>query len=328
MHDSSLLSDVASGLRGPEGRAELAKMLANPNFQGQMKSLVDANGVLADFLILEYYGKGEIPEDSSPPGALADLLLALSPASARASSARTNVRMESISDLKELAKAQNPVVGYFDPLKLSEGEFWGQSNEATIGWLRHAEIKHGRVAMAGFVGYCLHENGVHWPWKLSNSLPDYSSFEGLSAPAVWDAIPTASKLQILIVVGFFEFWSESRYVLESEGQAHYMKGGKPGYFPTFKEIPHPVPLNLFDPFGFTKKLSEEQKARKLNIEINNGRLAMLGLMSLVSEAKVPGAVPALAGLIKKYDGQVMGPFSENDASLGFVPEMLKVDLGF
>jgi len=236
--------------------------------------------------------------------------------------------METISDLKALAQAQNPTIGYFDPLKLSEGEFWGQSNEATIGWLRHAEIKHGRVAMAGFVGYCLHENGIHWPWKLSNSLPDYSSFEGLSAPAVWDAIPTASKLQILIVIGFFEFWSESRYVLESEGQAHYMKGGKPGYFPTFKEIPHPVPLNLFDPFGFTKKLSEEQKAKKLNIEINNGRLAMLGLMSLVSEAKVPGAVPALAGLIKKYDGQVMGPFTENDASLGFVKEMLKVDLGF
>jgi hypothetical protein len=233
----------------------------------------------------------------------------------RALPALNNVRMEAppvpvgavkeLDGLKQLAGSQNPVVGYFDPLNLAEAEFWEQSNAATIGFLRHAEMKHGRVAMAAFVGFCVHENGIRWPWALSTSLPDYSSFEGLSAPAVWDAIPQTAKYQIIGIIGFFEFWSESSYVLEQDGTTHYMRGGKPGYFPTFKEIPHPVPLNLFDPFGFQKGKSDEWKAKRLNIEINNGRLAMIGLMAFLSEGAVPGSVPALKGLIPPNSYDVM-----------------------
>merc|ERR1712129_294058 len=122
------------------------------------------------------------------------------------------------AQLKSLAQELNPVVGYYDPLNLAMLNFWGQGEAATIGFLRAAEIKHGRIAMFGFVGYIVHENGIRWPWALSTSLPDYSSFDGLSAPAVWDALPMASKLQIVGVIGFLEVWSETKFVLESDGE--------------------------------------------------------------------------------------------------------------
>ena len=48
---------------------------------------------------------------------------------------------ETKADLEALAKDLNPIVGFWDPLNLADAEFWGESNEATIGWLRHAEIK-------------------------------------------------------------------------------------------------------------------------------------------------------------------------------------------
>jgi hypothetical protein len=211
--------------------------------------------------------------------------------------------------LSSLAKELNPVVGFYDPLNLADGEFWGDSNEATIGFLREAEIKHGRVAMAGFVGYIVHANDIKFPWALAKG---YTAPDGVSPQALWDSIPEASKWQIILTVGFFEFWRENSYILSAEGEAHYMRGGKPGYFPTFAQLPHPVPFDLFDPFGFSKTASPEKKAKGLLAEVNNGRLAMIGLMGFLSESQIPGSVPGLASVgIRPYDGNVMIPFEGN-----------------
>merc|ERR1719267_238962 len=92
-----------------------------------------------------------------------------------------SVQMMDKAGLSSMAKELNPVVGYFDPLKLGEGEFWGDSNEATIGFLREAEIKHGRVAMAGFVGYIVHANDIRWAWKG----PWMDIPTGISPQAAW-----------------------------------------------------------------------------------------------------------------------------------------------
>jgi len=219
-------------------------------------------------------------------------------------------QMMDIDGLKSQAKSLNPVVGFWDPLNLSGGEFWGDSNAATIGFLREAEIKHSRVAMAAFVGYIVHANDIKFPWKLAGG---YEAPSGVSPQALWDSIPEVAKWQIILTIGFFEFWRENSYILSSEGEAHYMRGGKPGYFPTFSQLPHPVPFNsLYDPFGFSKNASPEKKAKGLLIEINNGRLAMFGIMGFLAEAKVPGSVPGLASFgIKPYDGDVMAPFDAN-----------------
>ena len=95
-------------------------------------------------------------------------------------------------------------------------------------------------------------------------------------------------------------------------RAHYMRGGLPGAYPSFKKylngvFPHPVPLDLYDPFGIFSNASPEKKARGRLIEINNGRLAMIGLFGFLSESKVPGSVPALGSIVLPYDGDYMAP---------------------
>ena len=56
------------------------------------------------------------------------------------------------------------------------------------------------------------------------------------------------------------------------------------------ELQNMVP-GLFDPAGISKNRSEEAKARGRDVEIKNGRLAMIGIAGMYFAASVDGSVP-------------------------------------
>jgi len=243
--------------------------------------------------------------------AAATLLSLLAGASAFAPQASTPSTTTSMSetkaDLESLAGELNPQVKFYDPVGLADQTFWGQSEEATIGFLRQSEIKHGRIAMFAFVGYCVQSN-VHFPWAMTTSGLPFPSTD-LSPEAQWDAIPEAAKWQIFTVIAALEIWDECG----GGAMPHYMRGRQPGKYPPFQAFRDNIHfvLDLYDPAGLHKNVPQEKKDRRLVMEINNGRLAMLGIFGFISADAVPGSVPALSGIAIPYDGNSMAPFSEN-----------------
>ena len=246
------------------------------------------------------------------------LALALAPAAAFVAPSTASAPLSQVSETKaDLEALQASLPGppdqYWDPLALASATFdWGpQGEEATIGWLRHSEIKHGRVAMAAFLGFVAQctplVSGEH------KFLPYKGYVAGCTPQEQWDNIPLYGKLQIFTAIGMLESYGEGAG--EPDGYVHYMKGGKPGYYPPIKGRAGfgQVQINLWDVLGNVEKLSPEKKARGLKSEILNGRAAMVGLMGLLSASSVPGSVPFLAGVegFPKYAGNVMVPFSSD-----------------
>nr|6L4T_12 Chain 12, Fucoxanthin chlorophyll a/c-binding protein Lhcq3 [Chaetoceros gracilis]6L4U_12 Chain 12, Fucoxanthin chlorophyll a/c-binding protein Lhcq3 [Chaetoceros gracilis]BBO94018.1 fucoxanthin chlorophyll a/c protein 12 [Chaetoceros gracilis] len=169
------------------------------------------------------------------------------------------------ADLSSLPGSTAPV-GPFDPLNLADS-----GSEETLAWFRASELKHGRVAMLATTGYLVQGAGIHFPGMLSSDV----SFESLSAMKpleAWDAVPDAGKAQILGTIFIAEMITESKPV-------HYTKGG-------------PMPTMVFPAIDFSGVDAATLK-RKQDSELNNGRLAMIAIMSFISAANIPGSVPAL-----------------------------------
>ena len=226
---------------------------------------------------------------------------------ARPAASRGALKMTTQDELVELAESNRDALGaglgFWDPLGCSSMSFWTLSNEETIGYLRHAEIKHGRVAMAAFLGFCVQSLDVV---KGSHSFLPYRGYvENVSPQEQWDNIPVIAKLQIFTFVGMLESYGE----IPGEVPHYTQPGGIPGYYPPLVGKRPEFLFNLYDPFDFFTEDDEESKERGLNVELNNGRAAQLGIFYMLTASKGLGAPPldAIEGF-PKYSGDIMVPF--------------------
>jgi hypothetical protein len=158
---------------------------------------------------------------------------------------------------------------------------------ATMDFFRASEIKHGRIAMFAFGGWCAAVAGIHFPGMLSIS--EGISFADVAAQNPVDAffnLPAASTGQIFGFVSALE-WFDMTHKNNEFVQAgnNVLKGG------SFKPYQNPI-----DPWGLMKKSTEKQLEENKLKELKNGRLAMWGVLSMTCAATIPGSVPPLAGL--------------------------------
>jgi len=129
--------------------------------------------------------------------------------------------------------------------------------------------------MVATTGYLVNGAGFHFPGMLSSS--EGISFESLASMKpidAWAAVPDAGKAQILFTILIAEIATEAK-------KPHYMKGGS-------------LPTMVFPPIDFSG-VDAATMEKQRNKELNNGRLAMIAIMSFISAANIPGSVPALVG---------------------------------
>ena len=170
-------------------------------------------------------------------------LLGASAFSPVSKSTRSSLKMSFDKELGVLAPT-----GFWDPLGLSTGK-----DASTFKQFRGAELKHGRVAMLAVSGYLLQAIG-----RLPGTIDlDGTTFDSIpNGVAAIGAVSSFGWLQIVASVGYWELigWEE-------------VEGSSPGDFGI-----------KYLPFYDTAEKQDDIKLR----ELQNGRLAMLGIIALIT----------------------------------------------
>lgn len=180
------------------------------------------------------------------------LLLASIAASATAfAPASTSSGSSSSSALQaspfEDALGAQPPLGFFDPLGLA-------TSQDEFDRLRYVELKHGRIAMLGVVGYLTTLAGIRFPG--AEDIP--SGFAAL------EKVPAAVYTQMAFTFVVAEMINRDAFGLSTF----------PGDF-----------RNGALDFGWDK-LDAKTQMKKRAIELNNGRAAQMGLLGLMVHDKL------------------------------------------
>merc|ERR1719158_492988 len=126
------------------------------------------------------------------------------------------------------------------------------------------EIKHGRIAMAATTHVLLTEAGIRWPGF--ESIAQDIKFADIPGETIasWEALPTLAWVQIVLIWGLLDNSILKQGPAKAAGDV----------------VPNWLPWVRYD--------DEVVRTRKLNIESNNGRLAMMGIFGMFANEALCG----------------------------------------
>jgi len=149
-------------------------------------------------------------------------------------------------------------VGFWDPLGYAK-----DGDVVAFNRRRSTELKHGRISMLATMGYITPEVAGKFPGYLSFSA-DIKFQDVPNGLGAISKVPAAGWLQILAYASFCEV---------SKGAGYDIEKGRPGDFGFYA-------LTASDP---------EEKKRKLNVELANGRLAMMAIIGMFFQDGLTGS---------------------------------------